>query len=658
MPELARVDELLLQWEAAYECGTPQRAEELCPDWPEGLAELRRRIGWLQRLAPLLSLDDVEPSAPGVEVESAAPVIPNYEILDELDHGGMGIVYRARHRSLERVVAVKVMRPGLLATPQALGRFVREARVLARLRHEHIVPIHEAELQQGRPYFIMEWVPGGSLAGQLKRFQRDRNAAVLLVEQVARAVDHAHQQGILHRDLKPANILIDETGRPLVADFGLAKLVEAPAATDAPPAARQAEAGASLTADGPVPGTLPYMAPEQFQGEPGAIGPATDVWALGVILYELLTGQRPFAATGRALIAQAVRTAEPPQPREVRPGLDRPLEAIVLHCLEKQPARRYPSAAALAADLARWRRGEAPSVYPGRWASRLWRRTRRQALRAVALLLTLVLAAAYLVSTPPPSSPPGEQSKEEILADLQRELRERRAVTLVGATGHPRWFEWKSNPATPLRTRDTPFSFRAMDLSLLELLPSLPGPCFRLSAEIQYIRDVRAGEVGVYFAHGKRDTPRGIQHGFFKLGFNDRRDVARLYPTAGLKGNQMNLVCVLGYESAKERIVMQCRAMRLGTIFQPAVDAAPMPFRKIGVEVRADAVWIYWDRQQPVGPLPLTALRESADQQIANNNVPDATRPEFDLSKGLGIYVADGEAAFRNVRLELLDAAK
>ena len=267
----------------------------------------------------------------------------DYEVQEEIGRGGQGVVYRARQKSLNRTVALKVIGLGHWATEAHLKRFRREAEAAARLEHPGIVPIHEVGERDGSCYFSMKFVEGGQLDQVVGREPMSPRSAVELIAKVARTVHYAHEHGILHRDIKPGNILLDAKGEPHLTDFGLARLVET-------------ESTVTQTLD--VLGTPSYMAPEQAVGNNSALTAATDVYALGAVLYQLLTGHPPFAGGTTYETIKLLLDTEPRQPRVWNPKLDRDLSTICLKCLEKDPQRRYSSALALAEDLERWLRHE------------------------------------------------------------------------------------------------------------------------------------------------------------------------------------------------------------------------------------------------------------------------------------------------------------
>ena len=314
-----------------------------------------------------------------------------YELLMEIGRGGMGVVYKARQESLDRTVAVKMILGNYLASEEHVRRFQTEAKAAARVRHPNIVHIHEVGQLHGQDYFVMEHIEGESLAQRVTRAKVDVEAAVRLVAAVARAVDHLHQEGILHRDLKPSNILLDAQEQPYVTDFGLAKIFTP---------------GSEVTATGVITGTPSYMAPEQASGRGSAVGPAVDVYSLGAILYELLTGRPPFREENPLDTLMEVLSREPTLPRQLNPRIPRELELVCLKCLAKSPQDRYASAGSLADDLEHFARGEALEVRPPNLGQKLWRWTRRQpalasrlaSLGLFYLAFCVVEAVTYLVN--------------------------------------------------------------------------------------------------------------------------------------------------------------------------------------------------------------------------------------------------------------------
>ncbi len=318
----------------------------------------------------------------GTAIRPVLPEIPGYKIEGELGRGGMGVVFKARHTTLNRPAAIKMILGGKYTTPLAQARFLVEAEVIAQLTHPHVVQVFEFGRCDDQPYFVLEYISGGSLADRLKTIAKQKPSgsspfaptdAAELVAKLADAMAAAHAQGIVHRDLKPANVLLTETGEPKVTDFGLAKV---------------GDSGA--TATGAVMGTPCYMAPEQARGDAKFVGPAADVYALGVILYECLTGTVPFTGKDPLVVLQRVAQDEPAPPRRQNPTIPRDLELVCLKWLEKEPDRRYGSATALADDLKRFLRGAPITARPvGTW-ERSWKWVRRHPAAASAVAASAV----------------------------------------------------------------------------------------------------------------------------------------------------------------------------------------------------------------------------------------------------------------------------
>ncbi|MBP3953863.1 protein kinase [Gemmata sp. G18] len=412
MSRSATLDELLLHWQELRRAGGAPTVGDVCAEHPALADDLARRIAAFESMEAMLGLKahatlpdhHAKPEVPAHLAERLRP--HGYEILEVIDQGGMGVVYKATQLGLQRTVALKMI-AGFRVGPKQLGRFRVEAEAVARLQHPHIVQIYDVGEVDGHSFFTMEFVEGGTLAHHLAAGPISPGTAAELVETLARAVHHAHTRGIVHRDLKPANILLSaECGArnaepktkdeptirssalraphsallPKVSDFGLAKRL----GTDT-----------DHTATGEVIGTPTYMAPEQAEGRTDAIGPACDVYALGAILYESLTGRPPFRGQSLLETLRQVIANEPEAPRRIRSAVPRHLEAICLKCLEKNPARRYVSAETLADDLRRFTTGE-PVVarrlsHPGRVLK--W--VRRRPVWAGAMALVVVVLVAF-----------------------------------------------------------------------------------------------------------------------------------------------------------------------------------------------------------------------------------------------------------------------
>ncbi|MEM7012505.1 MAG: WD40 repeat domain-containing serine/threonine protein kinase [Verrucomicrobiota bacterium] len=333
--------------------------------------------------------------------------IGDYQLESEIARGGMGVIYRARQVSLDRPVALKMIRESVLASADDIARFQAEAEAAANLSHPNLVPIHEVGLESGQHFFSMKLIEGGTLADPPQQLLEDHRAIAKCIATAARALQFAHQNGVLHRDLKPGNILLDEAGEPHITDFGLAKKLDA---TD------------GLTLSGQIVGTPAYMSPEQARGE--KLTTASDVYSLGAILYFLLTSHEPFAGTNLIETLQLVAEEAPKPPRKINPSIPRDLETIVLTCLGKAPGDRYHSAEELERDLENWLSGEVISARPHTTTERIFKWARRKPALAALFVVSAMLGLALMVGGPLVAWREHQLSAEVARSakDLRREL--------------------------------------------------------------------------------------------------------------------------------------------------------------------------------------------------------------------------------------------
>jgi WD40 repeat protein/tRNA A-37 threonylcarbamoyl transferase component Bud32 len=466
LPALERIDRVCLEFEAAWQAGEPPQIESVLGDTPEPersallrellLLELDYRgrsdeqptpdeyqarfprdsrlvSGVFEQVSTGAAEGDTAPHRPASasRQQTLPAVFGDYELLEVLGEGGMGVVYRARQRSVARAVALKIVRPDRLtaALPErrqeTMGRFQAEIQAAARLEHEHIVPVYEVGQVDGQPFFSMRYIEGRGLDSVLDEGPMEGREAAALLEKVARAVHYAHGQQVIHRDLKPRNILLDGQHRPYVADFGLAKSLEA---------------AQELTQTGEVLGTPAYMSPEQARGS-AHVGHATDVYSLGATLYELLTGRPPFRAATPAETQRQVIDNEPVPPRELNPAVPRDLETVCLKCLEKEAHNRYATAEALADELARYQAGRPIHARPITRLARVWRWCRRNPSEAgltTAVFLLLIgmsvlaslgyLRMASLAAKERDNATAADVSRQNAVAAGKREIAARKEV--------------------------------------------------------------------------------------------------------------------------------------------------------------------------------------------------------------------------------------
>ncbi|HEY1188497.1 MAG TPA: serine/threonine-protein kinase [Gemmata sp.] len=532
---------------------------------------------------------------------------PGLELLRRLGGGGMGDVYLARECPSERLVAVKFLRRP--EHPSAYQRFVTELQVLADLKHPNIVGVFTSDFLRASPFFTMEYLDGGSLADVLKpkpgTTRPDPLApadAVPIIRGVGTAVAAAHARGIVHRDLKPSNVLLGTNGALKVADFGLAKRLGD---------------GNSFTGTADTLGTPGYMPPEQVSRANGEIDGRADVYGLGATLYHLLTGRAPFVGAHPFEVIAQVLAYAPVPPRALRPEIPLGLEAVVLKCLAKDPAERYPTVSAFLADLDRCEAGQEP-VAPARTRARRvreWIDRRRRGAAAATLAPVIVLIAFTLgamFQTQPPVPPEQAPPPADPLAEVQRELTARRQVVLVPGTGKPAWHEWPIGaPALGTSpTGDGTCSFEALEFALLELCPDPMTDRYRLRAELRHLQSKTGGDevsaLGVYFARSGLVGANGVRgQAFFAVTFSE---LPRLKVPPG-KCAQFRRAALI--QQPHRNIDLAHGGIRAVPFAQ--ADQMPGPWRPIEIQVTPDGVQAFWPNAEgqmvPFADLSAAAVR-------------------------------------------------
>jgi serine/threonine-protein kinase len=594
-----------------------------------------------------------EPSA-----DNSALKFGHYELLRELGRGGMGVVYQARQKHADRLVALKVMRDADHVAESDKLRFTGEVRAMARVSHPHIVAVFEVGEENGCPYFTMEYVDGHSLAQRLRAGPPYTAAeSAQWIEDVAGALQTAHDAGILHRDIKPGNILIGPHGEAKLTDFGLAKHLDQ---------------DTGLTAAGSAVGTPSYMPPEQARGELSKLGPASDIYALGATFYELLTGRPPFRGETPGGTLVRVLQDDVVPPRKYRPGLSLELEAVCLKCLEKNPAGRYASARELADDLRRWRNGEATKVRPWSWRRRLARRLRRHWKPIAAALFVVVTVAAFLY-TLLQSSP--EYRARQAMLSVDRAMRSGERVVLVGPTGPPKWSRQVVDIGSTLsKDLSSVFQIDAGAPALIELAPAAHHDHFRLSAELR-TRSSKGIDCwsGIYFAHDQGPAnPAGFVERLLVVRHRRNLLVPNGASNAG-NGNPVNVHDFLLL--SREGVTRFASPSPFGVHFykvNPGGMPENEPWRYLDVEVTPETVRARWREEDGslhlIGPRnelrnTVDAIRVASLRKMTQWRAKELDEKQFiDMPRridynprgALGLFVMQAVVDFRNVVYEPL----
>jgi eukaryotic-like serine/threonine-protein kinase len=621
------------------EHGDTPGVEEFAARFPQHADAIRRRWAILRLLARGGTLADPTPQdspAPPREL----PQVAGYEILEEIGHGGMGVVYKARQTALDRVVALKLIRERH-REGEGAARFRTEAQAVGRLRHPHVVAAFSFEQSGGWLALAMEYLPGGNLAALLKAGPLDPRRAAQLASQIAQGLQAAHEAGVVHRDLKPANVLLAEDGSARVADFGLARLLDS---------------DESLTAHDAVLGTPAYMAPEQAAGLAREVGPAADVWALGAILYHCLTGRPPFRGETPYQTLQQVRTASLTPPRSLRADVPADLDVVCRKCLQREPGQRYASAAEAAADLERFLSGEkvrtrvAPAWPGGR--STVWRAA------VVACAVALSVAVGFALWRQFGGS---FASAPEVL--LERDLKLDKPTQLIG-TGQPR----VARPIvgvlpTKLTTdEDGHFAVVSTGLCMLELAADPMRDAYRLRAQIRHLRyHSGPGRIGLYVGHKSVLRQPNPVHQFTMITFNDVVDEVKQFieesEENGVKadppkGNYVHALPTV-FAGAEWKEGSHSHGGGSSVPLFKAHGAQNGDWRTLTVEVRPTGVKVFWET--PAARLPAGELTARQVRDGLTTALKGLAEAEFLPRGGLGLYVERSDAAFRNVVVEPLE---
>jgi serine/threonine protein kinase len=619
--------------------------------------------GSLLRSAQVATLGGGEPLPP-----RPLPVIAGYQVVRRLGGGGMGEVYEVVDEKVAVRLALKTIRPDRVGG-DFLARFRREVRAMMLLDHPHIARIYGHGETDGAPFFTMKFFSGGALSERRDELQAKPRQAVELVLKVAEAVEYLHRQGQVHRDLKLSNILLDEAAEPHLSDFGLVKEGGPLAADEAqgepaanepdevtPDAETKADSGPArgtpddnptpshvLTRTGHVLGTYAYMSPEQTRGEWERVGPQSDLWGLGVILYELLAGRQPFSAGQAGEMVRRIREEPPPPPTSFGERRDVRLDAIVLRCMAKEPAQRYESAAALATDLRGWLDRDRPAKKP-RWV--LW-------LAAAAAVVFLGMSAAALLYRPKPevkTPEPEVQTAAERLLEAQAQLERGEEVQWIGKHGMPLWYRIQVGKETAhVRSSewDNTFTVDTQTEALVELCPDPMCDRYHVEALVrQNMMNNGNPRVGLFFLHQTRGADEG-QHLFADWSFNEK-----LSPEAWSKGHEP----AQGKRAGRARFYVtyfrdqlplrpnetpHARALELTSNER---NDANEEWRLLAVDVTPSLVQIWFDGKL-VDKIPRKNVDNFAGGAVGHIGTPEP----MSARSGFGVIVSSSSASFKSM---------
>jgi serine/threonine-protein kinase len=558
-----------------------------------------------------------------------------YLLLERLGAGGMGVVYKARHERLGRVVALKLLPHGALIGGELLHRFRTEAAAVARLNHPNIVRLYESDETADGPYFSMEFVGGDSLARKLAAGPLPPRDAAVLVEALARAVQCAHEQDVIHRDIKPSNIFLTTDSTPKLGDFGLAKLVDA---TD------------GLTRTHDVFGTLAYMSPEQAAGDTRNVREAADIYSLGAVLYETLAGVQPFRGP-RQRVLEAIASKPPAPPSRRTPALAPELEAICLKCLEKDPARRYGTAAEMADDLKAWLEGRPTKARPPGWPRKLGRALARH--KRICAAVCLLAASLGMIGAAMWWRDP-ERPRNE----LKSQLSGGREIHFRGSEPLPGPFHWAigDEPKLEQNKDEGSFSFTTLGTSLLELVDDPMCSHYRLSADIRQDDVAGVGDVGLFVGLRRMDVNGEARCQFYTVGFAvNGGGVIRSQQAGKPNIGTVRLHNWFGPPGDCSRTV------EIGDTFPfdivPALEKRN-PWHHLAVEVSPDYIKSFWRKSSAedvtAQNVTETELSRVLTQAVrAKPMLADALQ-DIQPRSGLGIYANRSKVSIRNVTLEPL----